>query len=179
MSTLYYIAWVYGVPEEICAVQYANAILKYKDMHVRNKLKEIHFVDLNHRVVRLIQNTFKTMIQGWKYDIMKYVSTKSWGKNITVGFRIVYAWIRICLHLLKRKHWPENKKRKYARGRERSHKWIPLILNVANASPVFKKSGKLADQLLVYIPYMYLVKDYGTHHCLKCLKTSWLPQIDV
>ena len=86
MAYLYFLA-IFGVPEEMCAVQYARAIQKYSlgMPSDEKRLKEIHFIDKNPSIVRLIQKTFQTMIKERKetdYDFMRYVkqspSQKSW-----------------------------------------------------------------------------------------------------
>ena len=73
------ISAIFAVPEEICAVQYAKAILKYSQGSASNgqKLKEIHFIDKNVSIIKLIQKTFQAMIAEKKetdYNVMRYVT---------------------------------------------------------------------------------------------------------
>ena len=86
MVNLYILA-IFGVPEEMCAVQYARAIQKYSCGMPRDekRLTEIHFIDKYPYIVRLIQKTFQTMIEErgeTDYDLMCYVkhnpSQESW-----------------------------------------------------------------------------------------------------
>ncbi|XP_053406803.1 uncharacterized protein LOC123546492 isoform X2 [Mercenaria mercenaria] len=50
----------FGVPKEICAEQYARAILEFGG---KNKsLREIHIVDNNHEMIDIVHKTFFTMI---------------------------------------------------------------------------------------------------------------------
>ena len=86
MAYLYILA-IFGVPEEMCAVQYARAIQKYSlgMPSDEQRLKEIHFIDKYPSIVRLIQKTFQTMIEERRetdYDLMRYVkhnpSQESW-----------------------------------------------------------------------------------------------------
>ncbi|KAK3610489.1 hypothetical protein CHS0354_016678 [Potamilus streckersoni] len=72
---------IYAVPQEMCAVQYAKAVLDYsRDSTQGLVLKEIHFIDKLPHVVKLIQDTFRTMIQNGKvpnYNIQNYVASSS------------------------------------------------------------------------------------------------------
>ena len=75
----------------MCAVQYAKAILRYSSGTASdtNRLQEIHFIDKNPKIIRLIQTTFKTMIEDQRetdYDIMKYVTQQSQGYGSTSGY---------------------------------------------------------------------------------------------
>ena len=90
-SVLYCFPAIFSVPEEMCAVQYAKAILNYSSGNATNsdRLKEIHFIDKNPSIIRLIQKTFKTMIEDQKetdYDIMKYVTKTSPGYGNASGY---------------------------------------------------------------------------------------------
>ena len=63
------------------AVQYANAFLAYSKESVTckgigNTLEQIHFIDKDPKIARLIQNTFNTMISENKrtdYNVNEYV----------------------------------------------------------------------------------------------------------
>ena len=82
---------IFSVPEEMCAVQYAKAIRNYGSGNASNsdRLQEIHFIDKNPSIIRLIQTTFKTMIEDQKdtdYDVMKYVTQQSPGIGNTSGY---------------------------------------------------------------------------------------------
>ncbi|XP_053406807.1 protein mono-ADP-ribosyltransferase PARP14-like [Mercenaria mercenaria] len=50
----------FGVPREICAEQYARAILEFGDK--KKSLREIHIVDNNHDMIDIVHKTFSTMI---------------------------------------------------------------------------------------------------------------------
>ena len=63
----------------MCAVQYARAIQRYSQGSASNSqtLTEIHFIDKNPSIVRLIQKTFQTTFDEGKetdYDIKRYVT---------------------------------------------------------------------------------------------------------
>ncbi|KAL3864670.1 hypothetical protein ACJMK2_006332 [Sinanodonta woodiana] len=72
---------IYAVPKKMCAVQYAKAVLDYSQTSRQGQaLKEIHFIDKLPDLVKLMQDTFRTMIQEGKvpdYNIHNYVASSS------------------------------------------------------------------------------------------------------
>ncbi|KAK3610480.1 hypothetical protein CHS0354_016670 [Potamilus streckersoni] len=83
---------IYAVPQDMCAVQYAKAVLDYSRKSIPGKsLTEIHFVDKLPRLVKLIQDTFKTMLSDGKepnYNVNNYVISSSVSQrrsNTTTG----------------------------------------------------------------------------------------------
>ncbi|KAK3584352.1 hypothetical protein CHS0354_000863 [Potamilus streckersoni] len=74
---------IYAVPREMCAVQYAKAVVDYsysRQFKQGQSLKEIHFIDKVPSLVKLMQDTFRTMIQNGNvpdYNIHNYVGCSS------------------------------------------------------------------------------------------------------
>ncbi|KAL3864667.1 hypothetical protein ACJMK2_006329 [Sinanodonta woodiana] len=70
-----------AVPKQMCAVQYAKAVLDYSRTSGQGQaLKEIHFIDKLPDLVKLMQDTFRTMIHEGKvpdYNIHNYVASSS------------------------------------------------------------------------------------------------------
>ncbi|XP_033741767.1 uncharacterized protein LOC117328350 [Pecten maximus] len=59
---------LFGVPKEICAKAYLDGILKFSERY-REKLEEIHFVDIDHSMVMVIRDTFNShFIPGGSYQ---------------------------------------------------------------------------------------------------------------
>lgn len=99
---------IYGCPRDLCSVQYAKAILDYSRLsHV--PLKEIHFVDTDLDMVRIIQRTFETMIPGKNVPRfhntckLEYVSPRSQStvgkhvaKHIQIGKLYLLLFIISC-----------------------------------------------------------------------------------
>lgn len=53
---------IFGVPKELCAVQYAKSLLRVGSSLTR--LQEIHFVDIKPEIVKCIQRVFASMINN-------------------------------------------------------------------------------------------------------------------
>ena len=73
---------IFGVPRELCAVQYAESILRSNP----KTLQEIHFVDCKSQVVKLIQHVFNVMItnkHAAPYNTSDYISSKQSRKKST------------------------------------------------------------------------------------------------
>ena len=90
------------------AVQYANAVLAYSKESVKgigNTLEQIHFIDKDPKIVRLIQKTFKTMISENKrtdYNVNDYVKTTSRRGYKVTESRVLYTDVN-------KKHLIENR----------------------------------------------------------------------
>ncbi|KAH3787011.1 hypothetical protein DPMN_165130 [Dreissena polymorpha] len=52
---------VFGVPKQICAVAYARAVRDYSKLS-QKPLLEVHFVDLDDKMVKLVQDAFREII---------------------------------------------------------------------------------------------------------------------
>ncbi|XP_053390223.1 uncharacterized protein LOC128553131 isoform X2 [Mercenaria mercenaria] len=74
----------FGVPREICAEQYARAILEFGG---KNKsLREIHIVDNNHEMIDIVHKTFSTMINERKptpFTLSVYVEQSAGQATLT------------------------------------------------------------------------------------------------
>ncbi|XP_060603250.1 uncharacterized protein LOC132756248 isoform X2 [Ruditapes philippinarum] len=64
---------LFGVPKELCVIQYAKAVIDYSTIH--NGLKEIHIVDIKPDMIDIIHHVFDMMIvqkQNIKLDVQRY-----------------------------------------------------------------------------------------------------------
>ena len=72
------------MPKELCAVQYAKALLEF-NMHV-HKLTEIHIVDMNHDMIDIIHQVFDLMVNQKRsidLDLMRYCQVGAMGGGDT------------------------------------------------------------------------------------------------
>lgn len=60
MFHIYFIG-LFAVPQEICATQYARAVLQLADSD--STLDEIHFVDTNQKMIDIVHRIFRKMIE--------------------------------------------------------------------------------------------------------------------
>ncbi|XP_053391623.1 uncharacterized protein LOC128554364 [Mercenaria mercenaria] len=70
-------AAIFAVPIDLCVSQYVEAAIHYSlKESSRTNIKEIHFIDINPRIVRAIQSEFETVLVQAKvspYDRQKHV----------------------------------------------------------------------------------------------------------
>ncbi|WAR01975.1 hypothetical protein MAR_008533 [Mya arenaria] len=60
---------IFGVPVQLCAMEYARAVKRFsKDFPAAN-LREVHFVDITAQTIKVIQEAFHRMITEGKDDI--------------------------------------------------------------------------------------------------------------
>ncbi|XP_053407934.1 uncharacterized protein LOC128559649 [Mercenaria mercenaria] len=70
-------AAIFAVPIDLCVSQYVEATIQYSSKkNSMTNIKEIHFIDINPRIVRAIQREFETVLVQGKvspYDRQKHV----------------------------------------------------------------------------------------------------------
>ncbi|XP_060557028.1 uncharacterized protein LOC132717558 [Ruditapes philippinarum] len=74
----------FDVPQEVCAVQYAEAIKMFTKERRSKNVKEIHFIDQNRNMVEIIQKTFQDVIHDGKhspYNMNLYIERSSVDKS--------------------------------------------------------------------------------------------------
>ncbi|XP_060563385.1 uncharacterized protein LOC132722827 [Ruditapes philippinarum] len=74
----------FDVPQEVCAVQYAEAVKMFTRERRSKNVKEIHFIDQNRNMVEIIQKTFQDVIHDGKhspYNMNLYIERSSVDKS--------------------------------------------------------------------------------------------------
>jgi len=80
---LYFLSGIFAVPKELCALQYVKALKSFIDH--RGGLREIHFVDTDDNMVRLIQYVFdKVLERGEEFQpcIADYVEKRKDNRRV-------------------------------------------------------------------------------------------------